>query len=212
MITNFYICNYPSCTVTAWFGLVTSKCIVIFFWWGGGSPTTFLSKIKISFFQNVVLDELITNHYICNYPSCTVTEWFGLVTSNCNVIFWGRGSPKIFLSEIKISLFQYVALNELITNHTTCNYPSCTVTELFKLVTSKCIVIFLGKRGAHQKFLVYKIKMSFVQNVNLDELITNHPNCNYSECAITELFGLVTSKCFVICFGGRLTKNICCPK
>ena len=132
----------------------------ILLWWG--SKKFFLSpKSKILIFQNVELVELITNHPTCNYPSCTVTELFGLVTYICIVIFcWGGSSPKFFLSKIKISFFQYVELDELITNHPTCNYPSCTVTEIFGLVTSKCIVFFVGGGspkffkggGAHQKF------------------------------------------------------------
>ena len=94
--------------------------------------------------HNVELDELNTNHLNCNCLSCTVTELFGLVTFKCIVIFEGKGLTKICLSKIKISFFQNVKLDELITNHPTCNYPSCTVTELFGLVTYKCIVIYLG--------------------------------------------------------------------
>ena len=166
-----------------------------------------MSKIKISFFHNVELDELITKHPTCNYPSCNDTELFGLVTSKCIVIFVGRGAHQnFFLSKIKISFFQNVELEELITNHSTCNYPSCIVTELFVLVTSKCIVIFV--EGGHQNFFLSKIKISFFQNVELDELITNHPNYNYLSCTVTELFGLVTSKCIVIFFSERASLKI----
>ena len=122
-----------------------------FFFGKKGSPTIVLSKIKISVFQNVDLDELITNNPTCDYLSCTVTELFLHVTCKCIVCFWG-GAKKIFLSKIEISFVQNVELGELITNHPTCNDPSCTVTELFGLVTSKCIVIFGG--GAYQIFYV----------------------------------------------------------
>ena len=53
-------------------------------------------EIKISIFQNVAFEELITNNSPCKYLSCNVTELFGLVTSNCIVIFFEGGSPKIF--------------------------------------------------------------------------------------------------------------------
>ena len=92
------------------------------------------------FFQNVEVDELITNHQTSNYLACTVTELFGLVTCKCILIFGGGGSPKILLSKIKISYVFNVQLDELITNHPTGNYPSFAGTELFGLVTFKCIV------------------------------------------------------------------------
>ena len=133
----------------------------MWFFWGWGLPKFCLSKIKISFCQNVELDELITNHLICNYPSCTVTKFFGLVTSKCIVIFLGKAHRKILLSKINISFFQNVELDELITNHPTCNYPSCTVTELFGLVTSKCIVIFFWGGGLTKNFFCPKSKFRF---------------------------------------------------
>ena len=105
------------------------------------------------------------------------------------------GLKKILFSTIEISFVLNVELDELITNHPTCNYPSCTVTELFGLVTSKCIVIFLGRGGGGlKKFFCSQIEISFFQNVELDELITNHPTCNYLSCTVSELFKLVTSK------------------
>ena len=132
-----------------------------------------------------------------------IVIWICNIIMYCDCLFFGRGggSFKTCLSEIKI-FFQNVELDELITNHPICNYPTCTVTELFGLVTSKCIVICLG--GANHKFLLFKIKISFVSNVELDELITNHPTCYYLSCTVIELFGLVTSKCIVIFLGGSL--------
>ena len=127
-----------------------------FFWGEQGLQTIFLSKIKIYCFQNVKLDDLITNHPTCNYQTCTVTELFGLVTSKCIVIVLRGVLTKNYLSKIKISFFQNVELVELITNHHTCYYPLCTVTELFGLVTFKCIVIFCWG-GSSPKFF-------FVQN------------------------------------------------
>ena len=166
------------------------------FFGGGGLKKISLCKIEISFFQNVELVELITNHHTCNYLSFTVTEIFGFVTSKC-IVFLG-GLKKIFLSKIEISFFQNVELSELITNHPNCNYLSCTVTEIFGLVTSKCIV-FWG-RGLKKIFLS-KIEISFFQNVELVELITNHPTCIYPSFTVTKIFGLVTYKCIVFLLG-----------
>ena len=140
----------------------------------GVSKNFVCPKSKILFFQNVELVELITNHPICNYPSCTVTEIFGFVTSKC-IVFLG-GSKNFFLSKIEISSFHNVELSELITNHPNCNYPLYTVTEIFGLVTFKCIV-FWG-RGLKQIFLS-KIEISFFQNVEHCELITNHHTCTF---------------------------------
>ena len=55
----------------------------------GGLKKNFLSKIEISFFQNVELGELITNHPSCNYPTCTVTEIFESLFSLCIAFLWG---------------------------------------------------------------------------------------------------------------------------
>ena len=74
------------------------------------------------------------------------------------------------MSKIKISFFHDVTLYELITKHLTCNYQLCTVTKLFGLVTSKCIMICLGK-GAQINFLS-KIEIFFVHNAEHSELIT----------------------------------------
>ena len=63
-----------------------------------------------------------------------------------------------FKSKIKNSLFQNVELVELITNHPSCNYPSCTVTEIFESLFSLCIGFFMGTGGAQNFF--------FVQNRN----------------------------------------------
>ena len=189
LITNHLTCIYPLCTVTEIFGLVTSKCIVF----GGEAQKNFFVQNRNLFvFQNVELVELITNHHTCNYLSFTVTEIFGFVTSKC-IVFLG-GLKKIFLSKIEISSFHNVELSELITNHPNCNYLSCTVTEIFGLVTSKCIV-FWG-RGLKKIFLS-KIEISFFQNVEVGELITNYPTCNYPSCILTEIFGLVFPKCIV---------------
>ena len=116
------------------------------------------------------------------------------------------GAQKFFLFKIEISFFQNVKLDKLITNYPSCNYPSCTVTELFVLVTFKCNVIFLKGGGAHQNFFCQKSKFLIFQNVKLEKLITNYPTCNYPSCTVTELFGLVTSKCIVIFFGGSSPK------
>ena len=109
--------------------------------------------------------------------------------------FVGGAHQKFFLSKIEISFVQNVELNDLITNHPSCNSASCTVTELFGLVFFKCIVIFLG--GLIKILFCQKSKF-FFQNVELDEMITNHPTCNYASYIVTELFGLVTSKCILI--------------
>ena len=69
------------------------------------------------------------------------------------------GLKKLNLFKIKI-FFQNVQLGDLITNHRTCNYPLCTVTELFGLVTSKCIGVFWDEEGGSKKFFV-------VQNRNI---------------------------------------------
>ena len=58
------------------------------------------------------------------------------------------GVKKIFLkSKMKDSFYQNVELVELITNHPTCNYPSCNVTEIFESLFSLfslCIGLFYG--------------------------------------------------------------------
>ena len=60
----------------------------------GGELKKLFVQNRNFFFQNVELGELITNHPTCNYPSCTVSEIFGLVTSKC--MFFGGGLTKIF--------------------------------------------------------------------------------------------------------------------
>ena len=62
-----------------------------------GAQNNFLAKIKITFVRNVELDELITDHSTCIYPSCTVIEIFGLVTSKCVVFLLEKGAQeKVF--------------------------------------------------------------------------------------------------------------------
>ena len=111
------------------------------------------SKIKNSFFQNVELVELITNHPTCNCQSCTVTEIFESLFSLfslCIGFFYGGGKKSFFKSKIKNSFLHNVELVELITNHFTCNCPSCTVTEIFESLFllfslfSLCIGFFYG--------------------------------------------------------------------
>ena len=63
--------------------------------------------------------------------------------------------------------------------------------------------------GVKKIFLKSKIKNSFVQNVDLVELITNHPTCICPSCTVTEIFESLFSL-FSLCIGffyGRGQKN-----
>ena len=71
--------------------------------YAGGSKN-FLSKIKISFFHNVELDELITNYPNCKNPSCTFTELFVLLNFKC-IVFLG-GLKKICCFKSKFLFFR----------------------------------------------------------------------------------------------------------
>ena len=109
-----------------------------------------------------------------------------------------------YKSEIKNSFFQHVELVELITNHPTCNYPSCNVTEIIESLFSLfslCIGFFYGMG---QKIVIKsKIKNYFFENVELVELITNNPTCIFKSNNVTEIFESLFSlfSLFSLCIG-----------
>ena len=104
----------------------------IFLLRGSWVKKNILFRIETSFFHNVELDELITNQPTCNYPTCTVTEIFESLFSLCiGFILWGGGGSKFVFVQNRNFFFQNVELDVLITNHPTCNCPSCIVTEIF---------------------------------------------------------------------------------
>ena len=124
------------------------------FYLGGGIKKCWLFKIVIYFFPNVELDELITNQPTWNYPLCTVTEIFTLVTSKCIVfVIWGWGSNNFlfqnrncFVSECRVIGVYHESPQFW--------YPSCIVTEIFGIVSCKCIVFFIWGLGwAQNNFL-----------------------------------------------------------
>ena len=109
-------------------------------------------------------------------------------------MFW-RGSKNCFVQNRNFwFFFQNVELGELITNHLTCNYLTCIVTEIFGSLFSLCIKYF--NRGGLKKFFVQN-RNFFFQNVELVELITNQPTWNYSTCTVFEIFVSVFSLCIV---------------
>ena len=128
----------------------------------GGLQQFFLSKLEISLYQFVQLDELITNHPNRNYLSYTDTEIFGLVTSN-SMCF--GGAQKIVLSKIEISVFfQNVALVELIMTHPIFDYLDFTVLKIIGLQCTLSTLTFssyLSFKGWVKQFLVKNRKFCF---------------------------------------------------